>query len=55
MSYLLFSLFVIAMTILYICLRRAIHHTKVMRFSTSTEDYTEVYEDGILVAKFDNK
>jgi uncharacterized membrane protein YedE/YeeE len=41
--------------VIYYFLRRVIYKRTIIRFDTSTESYTEVYEKGKLIATFDHK
>jgi hypothetical protein len=42
------------LAIVYFFLKRAIFKQTIIRFDAGSESYTEVYEDGKLVASFDN-
>lgn len=45
----------VALLVLYIFLKRAINKHTIVRTETSTKCYTEIYENGKLIARFDNK
>lgn len=45
----------IVLLVCYLSLRKEINKQTIIRTTTSTEDYTEVYENGNLVAKLDHK